>query len=143
MEFKNIVINSVLIGIVIISLLAFSGQFAIEQSTNQSIMSENKLQVLNSSIYSQLEDSTTTANNSLQAYQDETKNPVLTALGFYFRSIIDAGTTFFTITTSIFGYIPTIVQDYTAIPPIVTGSFMIILTILILLGIWSTLRAGR
>ena len=103
MEFKNIVINSVLIGIVIISLLAFSGQFAIEQSTNQSIMSENKLQVLNSSIYSQLEDSTTTANNSLQAYQDETKNPVLTALGFYFRSIIDAGTTFFTITTSIFG----------------------------------------
>ena len=143
MEFKNIIVNSILIAVVIISLIAFSGQFSSEHSTNQSIVSEGKLQVLNSSLYGEIQNSTTSINQSLQDYQSETKNPVLTALGFYFRSIIDAGTTFFTITFSVFGYIPSIVQDYTSIPPIVTGSFLIILTILVLLGIWSVLRAGR
>ena len=143
MEFKNIIVNSILVSLVMVCLFLFTAQFSIDNNTNTSLLSSESMQRLNSSLQSQLTSSTSTFNDSLQDYQAETRNPVLTALGFYFRSVIDAGTTFFTLTTDTFITITFMVQENLGIPPLVTGSLFLILIVLIILGVWSLLRAGR
>lgn len=143
MEFKSIVINSLILGLFIVSLFMFSAQFALEQNTNQTIASSESLSRLNTSLQSKLNTAETNVNSSQNSYVQETSNPTVTALGFYFRSIIDAGTTYFSIAIGMFNTITLPIQENLGVPPIVSGTILTIVIILVILGVWSVLRAGR
>jgi hypothetical protein len=94
-------------------------------------------------LQSKISTNTVAVNSSLGKYTAETTKPGITALGFYFTSIIDAGTTFFSMAFGLFFASINIAQVSLGVPPIITAGIEIILTVLVILGVWSMLRAGR
>lgn len=140
---RHIIISVLLVSLFIVSLVIFSVQFQTENGTNVSLLSNspiaNASKILNSTLYIQQGNAT----QMQQALAGESATPILTALGFFFKSILSAGNTIMSFTILFFGSILTLGSQVLGIPPIVSGVLTTILLLTLILAAWRVYRAGE
>lgn len=144
MDFRAIIVTALIIGLGFFALVAFSGQFSMENNTNTSIYNSPGISSISGDIGTQLNQSTTKSQAQQQALMEESgRTPVLTTLGFYLNSILTAGNAFMTMGVGMFTSVFNLANVYLGISPIFTGTLLSILLIVIVLAAWSLYRAGR
>lgn len=143
MNFKSIVIGSLLTGLFIVALILFSVQFSIDNNTSTSLMNYEPINRSLVSINSTLSSSQSTAENASHSLQEESATPILTALGFFFRSILNAGNVFMNVVIGLFGSIFSLAGETLGIPGIVIGVLTAIVLVMLILSAWRVYRAGE
>lgn len=143
MAFKNLVINSLLIGLFVFCIISFGVMLSQENYTNVTVTSNPAIQKVFGNISKQLNESEATAQAQRQAMESESANPVITALGFVFRSILSAGAVFMTSVVSMFNVLFVLSYETLHISPIITGTILAIILVSLILAIWRLYRAGE
>lgn len=143
MEFKEIFIMSLIVGLFTFSLISFSITFSQQNDAPVNINQNPIVNRMFGNISVELNKSTANADAARQGLIEEEKNPIITTLGFVFNSILSAGNTFMAMGIGMFTYIFQFTQEILGVPAIVIGTFMAILIGVLVLGIWSLVRAGR
>jgi len=134
---------ALVVGLFIFCLISFSYNYSLENDASITILNQSSINKMYGNIEKDLNDSQNQADTQRKDLEDETKNPVVTTLGFAFNSILGAGKTFMGSVISMFGYIFIFAQETFMISPIVTGTITAIIIGLLILGFWSLVRAGR
>ena len=134
---------ALVVGLFIFCLISFSYTYSSENNADITILNQSSVNKMFGDIEKKLNDSNAETNATRKALEDETKNPVLTTLGFAFNSILNAGTIFMGSVIVMFSYIFIFAKEVFMINPIVTGTITAIITGLLILGAWSLWRAGR
>jgi len=143
MEFRDIFVMALIIGLFTIAIISFSTIASKNNNANVSIDQNPILNKMFGNVSNELNHSNTDADNARKALQEEEKHPILTTLGFAFNSILSAGNTFMTVGVNMFGYMFTFAQDTFSLSPIITGTLMAIIIGILILAIWSLIRSGR
>lgn len=142
-EFKDIIINSVLIGLVTICLFSFSIGLI---NLNGADPSDLNTPAFNfTGLNKTLSELQTTAENEKAAFQNENplQSPLLNFGSIVYNSIVGAIKVFFEIPVKIAGFLLGGIANVFGVPPLVMGVLLAILIILIILGAYSLHRIGR
>lgn len=143
MEFKDYFVMALVIGLFVFCMFAFSIGLSSENNAQVNLNQNPVVNKMFGNISSELNKSSANADIARAGLIEEEKNPIITTLGFVFKSILAAGNTFMSMGISMITYIFTFVQETLNISPIITGTLLAILIGLLVLAIWSVIRAGR
>lgn len=143
MNFRSLIISSLLIGLVLVSLVSFNIYFSQENEINSSLANDDSINRAFGNITKQLNDSRGTAEEKKEAVIFESSHPILTFVGFAFMSILDAGGVFIGTTVLMFNVIFEMIIETLDISPVVTGTLFAILLITLILSVWRVFRSGE
>jgi len=143
MNFRSLIITSLLIGLAVIALFTFSTNFTTDNNTNISLFSDTRINNSFSNLNSELSSVESTADSQREAFEKEGQNPIISALGFVFSSIVSAGTTFMNVGIGLFTSIFTLGSETVFGSTLVSGVLMAILIFTIVFAIWRVIRAGE
>lgn len=143
MEFKDMFIMALTVGLFAFALISFAMTTSIANNPESEISNDPILSNMMGNITRELNDSSSNTDALRQQLQKETSHPVLTALGFAFQSILDAGTTFISVGVNMMSYIIIYLQTAFTISPVITGGISAIIIGSFILAVWSLIRAGR
>lgn len=144
MEFRDIFVMSLIVGLFAFGLFYSIMSMQSENPGGSADLSSNpSVSKVFGNISKQLNTSSSEADTARKGLIEEEKNPVVTSLGFVFKSILAAGNTFMSMGINMFTYIFSFAAETLNIPPIVTGTIMSIIIGILVLAIWSVVRAGR
>ena len=143
MEFKDIVINSVIIGLVTICLLYFAIGFINLNGGDSSQLNTPMFNFtgLNQSL-SYLQTQSEAQQNQLTE-ENALQSPLLTFGSIVFQSIIGTAKTLFILPITIAKFILGGISNVFGVPPIVMGVILSLLITLSILAYFSLMRLGR
>ena len=138
MDFKDIFVNSILLSLVLIALFSFIISTQINNGVSHPI-SEDKL--LNSTYNSLKQNVTTNVEQSNKQYQSfNEENPNIEAGSIVLSTIISGGKNFGSMIFPIYNYLIKLPIQKLGVEDYVTGSILMILIFLIILGIWFIIK---
>lgn len=143
MGFQKLIISIALMTLFIVSVFMFSATFSYQNDLNDSLISQEGMSLLNSSLSSELTNLSTQADTTTNSYIQEGNNPILTSFGFYFRSMLVGGINFLKIATNSMGALFISAQTNLGISPLVVSLLSAILGIVLVLTTWRLWRAGE
>lgn len=143
MDINKLVINSILIGLFLVAILTAMVIFSNENQTNVTATDNPKVSSAFGNISSQLNESVSTAEARRVAFTQESANPTLSFGILVFWSIFDSINFLINIIFQLFNIIFLLANQTLGIPPIVTGSLMIIIIISVLLAGWKLVKMGE
>lgn len=143
MEFRELIIGFILIGLCTFSFLTFISLFSSDTGSDNIVDFNPSLNKTFGNLSKQMADTQQKAEASSKAFSEEGRNAILTAVGFVFQSLLDLVTI---ITNSVIGFFYiyfNFFEENLGIHPIITGTFTSILLITIILSAWRTLKSGE
>jgi hypothetical protein len=144
LEFKEIFVMVLIIGIFSVALFSFAINLQNENDVQNGISSDSRVAKVFGNLSKQLNESSSQADSAKIGLIEEENNPtIFTSMGFVFKSTLTAGNTFMSMGLNIFTYLFVFAGSLLNINPIITGAFMAIISGVIVLAIWSVVRAGR
>lgn len=143
MEFKDIFVFILIVGLIIVCTISFSTLFSSQNDAQVNINQNLAIERLIGNVSTELNQSSSRANETMQGLVEEEKSPIITTIGFAFTSILSALNVFGSMGINTLTYLFTFAQEFFLINPIVTGTIMAILLGVLVLAIWSVIRAGR
>jgi hypothetical protein len=139
MGFKEILISAILVGLIVICLLQFANQSAVDNNANRSIMQDTALANALSNLTSSVNNVYPTSETQLNSTSAE--QPSLSFGSLVMFSIVGATRIFTGTITTLYQSIFILVATM-GIPPIVIQTFFAIILIVVILSIWRTIRIG-
>ena len=144
MAFKNIIISFILMSVFAVALIFASVSFSASNGSSHSLVEDSVIGNASSSLSIYLNNSQNTAEAQAESLKKESsQNPVLTTLGFFFRSILNAGTTYIESIYLVSRVIFSTISNTLMINPMVTGAVTAILLVILVLGAWRLYRVGE
>lgn len=144
MEFKDFFVTFIIIGLFIFAFASFSISLSSENNAEVNLNQSPALSKMATNINNELEtNASNNANSANKGFTQETNDPTSVNLGFVFRSILSAGTSFISSGINMITYIFEFANETLQIPKLITGTILAIITGLMILAIWSVVRAGR
>lgn len=143
MEFRDMFVMALVLGLAIFGIVMFSAGFSNNNNTQISIDKNPSVNIMFGNISTELNQSSVNADAAREGLIQEEKNPILSTLGFVFTSILAAGNTFMGMGINVFAAAMTFIQETFSVNPIILGTIMAIIIGILVLGIWSLVRAGR
>lgn len=134
---------ALVVGLFIFGLISFSYNYSAQNNANITILNQSSVNKMFGDISVKLNESSNEADAQRSNLVSETRNPVVTTLGFAFNSILSAGTTFMSSVIAMFQYIFIFAKETFMISPIVIGVITAIVIGMLVLAFWSLVRAGR
>lgn len=141
MGFKSLIVGAVLVGLVVIALLQGFTSLANENNATNVLMEndiiESRYETINDTLY----DLNTTAQAAKENLESDSSNFVT---GFFFlNSILNIAKSFTSVLVASLTGVFVMIQSSIGIPPIVTGVFMGILIISLVLAAWRMFKSGQ
>ncbi len=143
MEFKDIFVFTILTGLIIFGTLMFASQFATDNNLQTNVNQNPYVNKIIKNVTYDLNKSQIETDAKRKALIDEESHPISTALGFAFTSVLSALNTFTDMGLNFIFYSFDFAGEIFNINPIFFTAIMGILIGIIVLAIWSVVRAGR
>jgi len=144
MEFKDWFTYGLIVGLFVFSIFSFSAYLSAENNTNVSVSQNPLISQMVGNVSDTLDEANTNTESQRTAFgQETTENPQISTLGFIFSSILSALVLFGDMGIGIFYSIFQLGGELFGISYIITGTIMALIVGLIVLAIWSVVRAGR
>lgn len=140
MGFREILISSLLVGLIIICLFGFASQTATDNNANRSIMDDTGVNTAFSNMTSAINNAYPTASAQLNSTSEE--QPSLSFGSLVLFSIVGAGRVFTGTLTGIYQIFFVLVVTELHIPAIVMNTFMAIILITLIFSLWRLIRIG-
>lgn len=141
MDFKNLTIIMLLLGLFIFAIMSASIGLTSENNVNNTLMESESINSTFGNLQTQLETTQSTTNGTKSAFEQET--PTLGTDSFLFSSIINAGKVFTTLISSIFNLTFGLISEVLGISPIILGVLSAILLLSIILLAWKLYKTGK
>lgn len=143
LDWRKFITSVIIMGLFVFAIFMMFSNFS-RENNSMNVLSNSNFSSLNQSIFNKLNEAQAQTTNLSNSFNKEASgSPILTQFGFYFRSVIDAGTTFVAFAIEMPKLMLYSVANILGISPVVTGTFLGILTLSILLLIWALLRTGK
>lgn len=141
MEFKDIFITSILIGIGIFALIGFLFGFTYNNNGEVNILDDPIYSQLNSSLSIELSGSSGTAQAQKEAL--DVDNPIIGTDSFLFTTIINSGKIFSNGITAIWNLTLGALINKLGVNTVIISGFVSIILVVIVLALWSLWKTGR
>ena len=141
MEFKDLIITALLVGLFIFAVISFGVQLSKNNNANMSILNNPSINKSFVSITSELEEAEDTAESGRVGLWSGI--PILEEVGIVLDSIVSVGQVFSGMVIGVFGITFELITTTLGIPPIVLGVITAIILISIVLLAWSVFKAGK
>ena len=140
MEFKSLLVSTLLIGLFIVALLSFGINLANNNDADNILLDDPAL----NATFSEMEDELKAAETSSDSQKDSffIDVPIIGEASVIFTSITGFVRVFFNMGIGIIKAVFLLIQTTLRIPPIVTGVFTSIFIIVTLFLIWKVIRVG-
>lgn len=143
MDFRSLAFNAIVIGAFMIGLFYFAVNFSIENNTNTSLSDNAYIGSYIEDISAKINETQNTTDSMRIALNRESSNPVLSALGFIFKSILSTGEQFGNFIIPLLQSSFILIQEGLGIPSIFLGIITSLILITIVLSLWRVYRAGE
>ena len=143
MDFRSLAFNAIIIGAFMIGLFYFAINFSIENDTNVSLADNVYMGNYINDISSKINETQNTTNSMRIALNKESSNPIISALGFVFKSILSTGEQFGNFIIPLLQSSFILIQEGLGIPSIFLGIITSLILITIVLSLWRVYRAGE
>jgi hypothetical protein len=136
-------VMALILGLLVFSIYGFSAGFSTLNEAPVNINQNPTMNKMFGNISVELNQSSANADSAREGLIQEEKNPIISTLGFVFTSILAATNTFTSMGLNVFAAIFTFMGETFGVSPIILGTITAIIIGIIVLGIWSLIRAGR
>jgi len=143
MDFRSLAFNAIIIGAFMIGIFYFAINFSIENDTNVSLADNAYMGNYINDISSKINETQNTTNSMRIALNKESSNPIISALGFVFKSILSTGEQFGNFIIPLLQSSFILIQEGLGIPSIFLGIITSLILITIVLSLWRVYRAGE
>ena len=140
MEFKDLVIAGLIIGLFILAIGNFAIQIAVDNNASVLIMENREFNESFGDLSSELDTSKDTAEAQREVLETEIPESGTEIL---LKAPKIIATTFTTVLRNIYTMSFGLIQKTLGIPPIITTTITAILIILVVLGVWALIKIGR
>ena len=143
MKIQSIYISIILVALIIIGMITIGINFATENSTNITILQEERIKDTYGDLYYELNQTSSKTNESQTSFFEDLskKNPIFAVAYFMLNSIFSTVSTALDSTVIFFKIIVKLPQTV-GIPPVVTGAIASIIVITIIFAGWRALKIG-
>lgn len=142
LSFKDYFIGTILLGLIVFGMIAFTLGVETNNQANQSIQSDVRVGNVTKGVNGSLNSLQETTNKQRRNFQEE-NNPVFGIGELIFSSIISSGKVFLTVIVSMYEIIFLFVVDSLGIPGIIFNVIASILVFVLILAVWRVYRSGE